>query len=70
MSFTNLSYDSCSYDKYLEESIGAGNYMLSTPKNIEADKQCFFKSPYVRLDKTNVGICKNRSLIDVDSELL
>jgi len=70
MSFTNLSYDSCSYDKYLEESIGAGNYMLSTPTNSDGKKQCFFKSPYVRLDKTNVGLCKDRSLIDVDSELL
>ena len=57
MSFTNLSYDTCSYDKYLEESLGIGNYLLKTPSVNKT--QCFYKSPYIRLDKTNVATCKN-----------
>lgn len=69
MSFTKLSYDTCAYSTSLKESVGVGNYMLNTPET-NCDNNCFFQSPYVRLDKQNVATCKNKELIDVDSELL
>lgn len=71
MSFSKLAYDSCAYEKYLEESVGTGEYMLNTPAvNCEEGKNCFYPSPSVRLDKTGVAVCNKKSLIDVDSELL
>lgn len=69
MSFAKLSYDTCAYDKYLEESMGVGKYMLNSP-SVDCKGNCFYPSPYVRLDKTGVATCKNKALIDVDSELL
>lgn len=69
MSFSSLTYDPCAYDKYLEQSIGTGEYMISVPKN-NCDKDYFYPSPYIRLDKTGGVKCKDKLLIDVDSELL
>jgi hypothetical protein len=69
MSFSKLPYDSCAYDKQLQESVSVGAYMLNTPK-VNSKQGMFFDSPYVRLDKNSVAHCKNKSLIDVDSELL
>jgi hypothetical protein len=69
MSFAKLSYDTCAYNTYLEESINVGKYMLNTP-SVACKDNCFFTSPYVRLDKFGVAQCDNKELIDVDSELL
>ena len=71
MSFSKLAYDSCAYEKYLEECVGIGEYMLNTPGvSCEEGKSCFYPSPHVRLDKTGVAVCESKPLIDVDSELL
>ena len=69
MSFSSLTYDPCAYNKYLKQSVGTGEYMISVPKN-NCDKDCFYPSPYIRLDKTGGVKCKNKLLIDIDSELL
>lgn len=69
MSFSKLPYDKCAYESYLQESKAVGEYMLNTPMN-NCKKNCFFTSPYVRLDKIGVATCKNKELVDVDSELL
>ena len=69
MSFNKLSYDTCAYNTSLKESVSVGNYMLNTPNN-NCDDNCFFQSPYIRLDKQSVATCKNKDLIDIDSELL
>lgn len=69
MSFSKLSYDTCAYNKYLEESVGVGKYMINTP-SVSCKKDCFYPSPYVRLDKFGVAKCNNKELVDVDSELL
>lgn len=68
MSFSRLNYDSCAYDKSLNESTSVGNYMLMQPKN--NCNECFFDSPYIRLDKSQVSTCDKTPLIDIDSELL
>lgn len=69
MSFTKLPYDSCAYTKDLQESEDVGKYMLNTPKN-DCGENCFHPSPHIRLDKKNIGMCKNKSIVDVHSELL
>lgn len=68
MSFSRLNYDSCAYDKSLNESVSVGNYMLQQPKN--NCNESFFESPYIRLDRSQVATCTNRPMIDVDSELM
>jgi hypothetical protein len=69
MSFTKLPYDPCAYKTTLEESMRPGDYMINAPK-VDCVNNCFIKSPYIRLDKKNIGTCKNRELVDVHSELL
>lgn len=69
MSFESLVYDTCAYNKYLQEATGPGNYQINTPK-VDCKKNCFYPSPYIRLDKTGVAECASKSLIDVDSELM
>lgn len=68
MSFAKLSYDTCAYEKQLQESLDVGKYQIQTP--IISNDDQFFTSPYIRLDKSQVATCKNMALIDVDSELL
>ena len=68
MSFSRLNYDSCAYNKSLNESSSVGNYMLQQPKN--NCNECFFDSPYIRLSKSQVSTCEKTPLIDIDSELL
>lgn len=67
MSFSRLNYDSCAYDKSLNESVAIGNYMLQQPKN--NCNETFFAAPHIRLDKSQVSTCSNKHIIDVDSEL-
>lgn len=66
MSFTRLDFDDCTYKHVLRESIGPGDYHLSTPRNY--CNGCFFPSPDVILGRFGGGTCDN--VIDVDSELL
>jgi hypothetical protein len=69
MSFTKLPYDPCAYKTNIEESMKSGKYMLNTPK-VDCDEDCFYTSPYIRVDKKSVGTCKNKEIVDVHSELL
>lgn len=69
MSFANLSYDPCAYNKTLEESLAVGKYLLdkeATTPSLNA----FPTSPYVRLDKSGVATCATMPMIDVDSRLM
>tara|TARA_B100000401_G_scaffold392869_1_gene300404 strand:+ start:6129 stop:6746 length:618 start_codon:yes stop_codon:yes gene_type:complete len=67
MSFSRLNYDSCAYDKAIKQSTAVGDYMTKAPKN---ETKCFFDTPYMRLDKSQVSTCKDTPMIDIDSELL
>ena len=69
MSFNRLPYDSCSYTHSLQESMKSGEYILNTPMNGN-NEPCFYDDPYLRMDKNGVSVCKDKALIDVDSELL
>lgn len=69
MSFSALNYDPCAYEKNVKQSIGTGEYVLSVPKN-NCKNNCFYPSPYIRLDKTRSSSCKNKLLVDIDSELI
>jgi hypothetical protein len=69
MSFTKLPYDPCAYKTSIEESMNTGAYMLNTPK-VDCGDNCFFTSPYIRMEKKSVGTCKNKEMVDVHSELL
>lgn len=68
MSLNRLSYDKCSYEQVLGESVGPGFYQLTTPPNL--CKPCHSTDPRIRLQSTGVSLNKNTSLVDVDSELL
>lgn len=67
MNFSRLRYDDDTYVHTLKESIGPGDYMISTPHN--NCEGCSFYAPGVNLDRTGAAIC-DKELIDVDSELL
>ena len=67
MSFSRINYDSCAYDKKLAESTGPMEYLLGRPANPET---CFVGSPQLRYDRGAVAKFKNKSIVDVDSELL
>lgn len=66
MSFNRLNFDTCAYNHQLNESIGPGEYMLDRNNFCEP---CFVPSPTVNVQRFGAAIC-NKSLIDVDSELL
>lgn len=67
MSFSRLRSDGEAYAQDLRQSLGAGYYLLGTPKN---DCQpCFFVDPAIRLG-TGASRCPNRDLTDLDSELI
>lgn len=65
MSFSRLPYDTCSYKHQLAESIGSGEYQISTPNKCDP---CFVPSPSIRLQRFGDSLCP--SLVDVDSELM
>ena len=69
MSFANLSYDPCAYNKSLEESLAVGKYLLDKDATIPS-LNAFPTSPYVRLDKSGVATCTTMPMIDVDSRLM
>ena len=68
MSFNRLDYDTCAYKQELSESIGPGEYQLSTP-NINCE-DCFTKDPQLVLQRSGVSVAKTVPMIDVDSELM
>lgn len=70
MSFSQLSYDPCAYNKSLVESLGPGQYLVDAEARTKIKKDAFFTSPYVRLERSGVAECADRPLIDVDSELM
>ncbi len=67
MSFSRLNYDDCSYEKAVKQStdVGKYNYNMPLPCN-----KCFVESPYIRSQYFSGGTCQDKSLIDVDSELM
>lgn len=67
MNFTRLNYDPCTYKHTIRQSLGTGDYMLNTP-SIEC-KACFAVDPTVRQTHFASAACKDKLLIDVDSEL-
>lgn len=67
MSFTRLNYDSCTYKHNLKQSIGTADYQINTPK--QECHGCFPADPSLNIDGYGASICRNKPLIDVDSEL-
>jgi hypothetical protein len=68
MSFNRLDYDTCAYKQELSESIGPGEYQLSTP-NISCE-DCFTKDPQLIMQRAGASVAKNISMVDMDSELM
>lgn len=66
MSFTRLDYDPCTYRTNLTQSIGPGDYSISTPS--PQCSTCLSGDPWLQ-GGGGVSICRDRPLIDVDSEL-
>jgi hypothetical protein len=67
MSWSRLNFDDDTYKTKLGESIGAGEYQITTPR--VACDDCSWYSPSMNLSHFNDGMCE-KELIDVDSELL
>jgi len=69
MSFTRFNYDKCRTDKLLQESTGAGRYMLNVPG--WGNKPCFFDDPQIRMQGWGANLRKvpNGAPIDIDSDL-
>ena len=68
MSFNRLDYDTCSYKQEIKESLGPGEYQLSTP--YISCEDCFSKDPQLILQRAGTSVAKNIPMIDVDSELM
>ena len=68
MSFNKLDYDSCAYKQELTESIGPGEYQLTTP--FISCEDCYNRDPQIILQRSGNSVAKNMPMIDVDSELL
>ena len=68
MSFNRLNYDTCTYKTNLRQSVGPGDHMINTPK--QDCVGCFSPDPSFRLAHFGGGVCKDKPLVDVDSELI
>jgi hypothetical protein len=68
MSFNRLDYDTCAYKQELSESVGPGDYQLTTPF-ISCD-DCFNTDPQIILQHSGNSVAKKMPMIDVDSELM
>ncbi len=68
MSFNRLNSDTCQYKQLVHESVGPGDYMLSTPPN--GCDYCYPWAPTVRLQYGGDSIDRSRALVDINSELL
>jgi hypothetical protein len=69
MNFNRLSYDTCTYQHNLKQSVGVGDYILGMPRvNCNA---CFPSNPSTGLlDDVPRSVIPQWSLVDVDSELM
>jgi hypothetical protein len=65
MSFTRFHDDPARIKKELQESTGAGRYVLNTPG--PGDKPCYMEDPYIRAQKWGVNIMTNT--VDIETEL-
>ena len=71
MSFNRIGYDDGAYKQNLNQSVSVGNYLLTTPNNLDENCQaCYPYAPDVRLQYKGDSVFKNTQLIDVDSELI
>lgn len=68
MSLNRLNYDTCSYKQVLTESIGPGDYQLTTP-GIDCE-DCFNTDPQIILQRSGSSVSNKQSMIDIDSELM
>lgn len=68
MSFSRLNYDPCTYMHNIRQSVGAVDYQIGTP--MPHCKACFSTDPSLRLGTGGVSTCRDKPLIDVDSELM
>ena len=66
MSFTRFHDDPCRIEKQLQESTGAGRYMLDVPGN--GPKPCYMEDPYIRLQQWGANLCTDP--VGLESELL
>ena len=68
MSFNRLNYDTGTYRKELNQSVGPGAYVLNQP-HISCEP-CYPYSSSIRLQKSGGSINSKISMVDLDSELL
>ncbi len=66
MAFTRFHDDPCRIKKQLQETTGAGRYILNVPGN--GDKPCFMDDPYCRLQQWGGNLMTNS--INLESDLL
>lgn len=64
---TRLNHDKSAYKHNLRQSIGPAQYQASTP--LPHCVECFAKDPRVRHARGGNAKCRDRPLVDVDSEL-
>jgi hypothetical protein len=65
MAFTRFHDDPCRIKKQLQESTGAGRYMLNVPGN--GDKPTFMEDPFIRMQKWGANLMTNT--INLESDL-
>lgn len=69
MSFNRLNFDPCTYKHNLRQSVGPGDYFISTPR--PECNSCFSADPSVNTKGYgSIGNCQDVPLVDVDSELI
>ena len=68
MSFNRLNYDTSTYKKNLNQSVGPGFYHLNQPQ--VSCKQCFPANSNFNLQRSGVSVNKKMFMIDQDSELM
>ena len=69
MASTRFNYDDARIIKSLQQSTGAGRYMLNVPG--PGNKVCFYNDPQVRMQKwgANLRSVPTGHPIDIDSDL-
>lgn len=67
MSWNRMNEDSCEVWTQMRQTVGPGAYALSRPLRCDPP---FVADPQLSSQGAQVSICKDRPLVDVDSELL